>query len=136
MKYPVKSLLSILCMAVLFIVPACTSYDEEPQLVKVNVRLIYPSNSSIGPYKGARVELTNTNASIFVDSTDADGVATFYVPGGLYDASSSQVYLDTVSSRHYRYIFNGRQDKRVVSPDSASNDIEINLTMTRRRIWT
>lgn len=117
-------------------ISACTSYDEEPELVHVRVSLVYPDGSPIGAYEGARVELTNANASTFVDSTDANGVADFNVPGGLYDAVSSQTYIDTVSEkRHWRYIFNGRMDKRVVSPDSASNDITIELTMVRRRYW-
>lgn len=115
---------------------ACTDYDEAPDLVPVSVRLVYPGNSPVGPYEGARVELTNAYGSTFVDSTNAEGVAEFKVPGGLYDASSSQVYLDTLSRKHYRYIFNGRIDKRVVSPDSVSNDIEIKLFMSRKRIWT
>jgi hypothetical protein len=128
-------LLNALALLTLSLLPACTSYDEVPETVHVRVQLVYPSNSEIGPYEGARVELTNANASTFVDSTDAAGVATFDVPGGIYSAVSSEVYLDTVSAVHYRYIFNGRIDQRVISPDSASNDITISLTMTRRRYW-
>lgn len=130
MRYKI---LFLLCVA---FAASCTSYDEEPDLVHVRVSLVYPEGSPVGAYEGARVELTNSNASTFVDSTNADGIAEFYVPGGLYDASSSQTYIDTVTEkRHWRYIFNGRMDKRIVSPDSASNDIEIQLTMTRRRYW-
>lgn len=126
----------LLLISIVLTITACTSYDELPELVHVRVSLVYPDGSPIGAYEGARVELTDANASTFVDSTDANGVATFDVPGGLYDAVSSQTYIDTVTEkRHWRYIFNGRMDKRVISPDSASNDITINLTMTRRRYW-
>lgn len=121
-------------LLLLCIVSACTSYDEEPDLVSVSVRLVYPDGSPQGAYAGARVELTNANASTFVDSTNADGVATFQVPGGLYNAVSSETYVDTTAAIHYRYIFNGRRDQFVISPDSA-NLISIELTMTRRRVW-
>ena len=117
-----------------FAIASCTSYDEEPDLVTVQIRLIYPDGSPQGAYKGARVELTNANASTFVDSTNADGVAIFHVPGGLYNAVSAETYLDTTSAIHYRYIFNGRRDQLVISPDS-TNNIDIELTMSRRRIW-
>lgn len=135
MKLLKKTILTMAAALTLVMAIACTSYDEEPLLVRVTVRLVYPQASPIGPYKGARVELTNANNSTFVDSTDASGVAVFNVPGGLYNAVSSQVYLDTVSTPRYRYIFNGRTDNRVVSLDSASNNIEVNLTMSRKRIW-
>lgn len=114
---------------------SCTSYDELPQTVMVRVQLAYPENSPVGPYKGARVELTNANSSTFVDSTDASGLATFHVPGGIYSAVSSEIYLDTVSAVHYRYIFNGRVDQQIISPDSASNKLTISLSMTKKRYW-
>ena len=117
------------------LLPGCTSYDEVPETVHATVQLVYPDGSAIGPYKGARVELTNANASTFVDSTDATGMATFDVPGGIYSAVSSEVYIDTISKVHYRYIFNGRMDQQIISPDSASNKINIKLTMTRKRYW-
>lgn len=128
-------ILPILALLMALLLPGCTDYDEVPPTISVRVQLAYPDNSPIGPYKGARVELTNANSSTFVDSTDATGVATFHVPGGIYSAVSSEVYLDTVSAVHYRYIFNGRVDQQIISPDSASNDITISLTMTRRRYW-
>lgn len=125
----------ILALLMALLLPGCTDYDEVPQTISVRVQLVYPDDSPIGAYEGARVELTNANASTFVDSTDASGVTTFHVPGGIYSAVSSEVYLDTVSAVHYRYIFNGRVDQQILSPDSASNAITIRLTMTRRRYW-
>lgn len=113
---------------------SCTSYDEETETLPVRIQLVYPDGSPVGAYEGARVELTNSNASTFVDSTNADGVATFQVPGGLYDAVSSETFIDSASTIRYRYIFNGRRDQIVISPDSA-NVISIELTMTRRRVW-
>lgn len=133
MQTKIISIVLVLLMPLLL--SCCTHYDEMPQTVSVRVLLAYPDNSPTGPYKGARVELTNANASTFVDSTDASGVATFHVPGGIYSAVSAEVYLDTVSAVHYRYLFNGRADRQIVSPDSATNDITISLTMTRKRYW-
>ena len=48
---------------------------------------------------------------------------------------STVLTIDTISAVHYRYIFNGRMDQQVISPDSVSNNITIKLTMTRKRYW-
>lgn len=129
-----KTLAAVAIMVLAMV--GCTSYDEMPETVLVRVILKYPDGSPVEAYRGARVELTNANASTFVDSTNAEGIATFNVPGGIYDAATSETFIDTVSGpRHWRYIFNGRSDRQVISPDSAANDITIELTMTRRRYW-
>lgn len=113
-----------MCMTVC----AC-SYDESIELCNVSVQLVYPEGS-IEPYAGARVEMkSNTNAQVFVDSTDATGTARFMLPAGLYEARSS----DTHITYDWRYIFNGTRNMVVVSPDSA-NIIKVELTMSRKRI--
>ena len=103
-------------------------YDEDMEVCTLQVRLVYPEDS-VDPYAGARVELRDTKASIFVDSTDAQGVARFVVPPGIYEASSSEVHL----TYDWRYIFNGVRSLIVVSPDS-TNRVDMNLKMSRKRI--
>jgi len=118
-----------LCFIILMtIAVAACSYEEEVELCDVSVQLIYPENS-IDPYKGARVELCARTSSVFVDSTDANGVAHFLVPAGVYNASTSEVF----KTYDYRYIFNGVKSLFVVSPDS-TNNVSIKLTMTKKRI--
>lgn len=106
---------------------ACT-YEETFTTVPVSVRLVYPANT-IEPYKGVRVELKDARASIFVDSTDAEGVAHFHVPPGIYDANSSSSYTTT----EWKYFFNAYLNKVVISSDS-TNALQLDLKMSKRRI--
>lgn len=103
-------------------------YDEEVEVCSLSVRLVYPEDS-VDPYAGARVELKDALASVYVDSTDAQGVATFQVPPGIYEATSSEVHL----TYDYRYIFNGVKSLIIVSPDSL-NQVEMKLKMSKKRI--
>ncbi|MBQ4023278.1 MAG: hypothetical protein II612_04670 [Prevotella sp.] len=103
-------------------------YDEEMEVCTLRVQLVYPENS-VDPYEGARVELRDAKASVFVDSTDAQGIARFVVPPGVYEASSSEVHL----TYDWRYIFNGVRSLIIVSPDSA-NRVDMNLKMSRKRV--
>lgn len=105
---------------------AC-NYEESLDTIPVSVQLVYPANS-IEPYKGVRVELKDARASVFVDSTDAQGVAHFRVPPGIYDANSSSSYKTT----EWRYFFNAYLNKVVLSPDS-TNALQLNLKMSKKR---
>lgn len=107
---------------------AACSYDEGMDLLPVSIQLVYPEGS-IEPYAGARVELTDAAASIFVDSTDATGTAHFTVPAGLYSMMSSA----TVETYDYRYFFNGTLSRHVISADS-TNRILLPLKMSKKRI--
>lgn len=104
-------------------------YEETYRTEQVTVRLIYPETYPIGPYTGARVEMMNASASVFVDSTDAAGIAHFNVPAGVYSVTSA----NTIDIDDYRYICNGTRGQVVISPDSANN-INIELSVSRRRI--
>ena len=110
---------------------AC-SYDEVLDTYSLNVQLVYPEGS-IDPYAGARVELKDATASIFVAETDHTGTAHFLVPSGIYEASSSTQILDTLGTTWWRYNFNGVRSMIIVSSDS-SNIIRMPLTMSRKRI--
>lgn len=110
---------------------AC-SYDEVMDTWPLSVELVYPEDST-GPYTGARVELKDATASIFVAETDASGTARFQVPPGIYEASSSTQLLDTLGTTWWRYNYNGVKSMIIVSPDSI-NRVKMPLTMSRKRI--
>ena len=105
-----RKILLLLCM--MTIISAC-DYDEDIILCDVTVQLVYPQNS-IEPYQGVRVELKDATASIFVDSTDASGVACFHVPPGIYEASST----DQLLTYEWRYFFNGVKSYNLGVDDS------------------
>ena len=106
---------------------AC-NYEETFETVPVSIRLVYPANT-IEPYKGVRVELKDARASIFVDSTDAEGIAHFRVPAGIYDVNSSSSYTST----EWKYFFNAYLNKVVISADS-TNNLELGLKMSKKKI--
>lgn len=123
-----KRLLPVIIAALL---TAC-SYDEWLDTCQLSVELVYPDDS-IEPYAGARVELKDATASIFVAETDATGTARFLVPPGIYEASSSTQRLDTLGTTWWRYNFNGVKSMIIVSPDGI-NRVKMPLTMSRKRI--
>lgn len=121
-----KTLFHIALLSVLF---ASCDYDEFVNVYEVTVQLVYPTTYDVKPYEGARVELRDAFASIFVDSTDAQGRARFTVPSGIYSMTSANVMVKD----GYRYICNGTMADIVVAPDSA-NHIELNLLVSRKRV--
>ena len=110
---------------------AC-SYDEFIDTYPVSIQLIYPEGS-IDPYAGAVVELRDGMTNVFVSETNNKGVATYRVPAGIYEATSSTQFLDTVGETWWRYNFNGIKSMIIISPDS-SNVIQMSLSMSRKRI--
>lgn len=122
---------TILLMLLPAVLSGC-SYDEDMEVCQVSVRLIYPENS-VSPYAGARVEMKDATASVFVDSTDANGTAHFTLPPGIYEATSNSQYVDSTTSTWWRYLFNGVRSLIIISPDS-TNLLTLNLKMSKKRI--
>ncbi len=112
---------------------AACHYDESLDLCTLTVRLIYPDNSDVGPYQGARVELKSQGGSVFVDSTNAQGIVTYRLPSGVYEASSSSQFLDSTGTVWWRYNFNGVKSLIVVWPDSI-NHADVLLKMSKKRV--
>ena len=111
---------------------AC-SYSEELTTCTLSVQLVYPENT-IDPYAGARVELKSLGRNaVFVDSTDAEGMARFIVTPGIYEASSTAQFIDSTTDTWWRYNFNGVRSMIVVDPDS-TNQASITLKSSRKRI--
>ena len=124
-----KRLPSILLLSLLLL--SC-SYDETMDTCHVTVQLVYPEGSIL-PYAGALVELKDANASIFISPTDNSGRASFQVPAGIYETSSSTQFIDSLGDTWWRYNFNGVRSMIIVSPDS-SNVVPLTLTMSKKRI--
>ena len=124
-----KRLPSILLLSLLLL--SC-SYDETMDTCHVTVQPVYPEGS-ISPYAGALVELKDANASIFISPTDNSGRASFQVPAGIYETSSSTQFIDSLGDPWWRYNFNGVRSMIIVSPDS-SNVVPLTLTMSKKRI--
>lgn len=122
----------LLYIAITLTILSACSYDEYVDLCRVTVHLVYPENS-INPYAGARVELKDAAASIYADSTDTTGTVYFMVPAGIYEASSSNSYIDSTGRTWWRYNFNGVKSKVLISRDSL-NIIDVELKMSRKRI--
>ena len=107
------------------LVLSCSSNDDTNtvQTCKVSVTLQYPENS-IQPYEGAKVELVDARASVFVATTNAKGVAEFNVPAGTYDVRSSATRGDGI----WKLNLNGNKSKVVVSPPATEIKLEMKLS--------
>lgn len=127
-----KHVIALLLSATL--ATAC-SYDEELTLCRLTVVVDYQKTSFGEPTDAkVRVELRDRHAQIFVDSTQADRTATFMVPPGVYEASTTAQYVDsTTSNTWWRYMFNGVKSQIVVSPDS-TNRVQMEVKVSRKRI--
>lgn len=121
--------ISYILLTLLLLLPAaCADYDDTMDVVKINIKLKIPETYD-GPLDGLRVELLNTTASTFVDSTDTQGEAHFTVPAGIYSVRSSA----QKTTKDYRYFFNGTLSQVIVTSDSA-HTFTLPLTMSRKRI--
>ena len=123
-----RKIFCLLAVYVIMLLVSCADYDEGLDVVNFDVKLEFPS-TYYGSYEGLRVELQDAVASTFVDSTDAEGVAHFSVPSGLYKVSSS-ARKETVD---YRYFFNGAKSQVVVAIDSP-HVVTLPLVMSKKRI--
>lgn len=126
-----KRLTSYIILLTSTIFFSCT-YEETMDTCHVTVQLVYPEGS-ISPYAGALVELKDANASIFISPTDDRGCASFRVPAGIYESTSSTQFIDSLGDTWWRYNFNGVRSMIIVSPDS-SNVVPLTLTMSKKRI--
>ena len=121
--------ISYILLTLLLLLPAaCTDYDDTLDVVKITIKLKIPETYD-GPLDGLRVELLNTTASTFVDSTDTQGEAHFTLPAGIYSVRSSA----QKTTKDYRYFFNGAKSQVVVAVDSP-HVVTLPLVMSKKRI--
>ena len=101
------------------------SYDEEVELCRVSVQLVYPEGS-VEPYAGAPVECRGSRAGVFMAETNAGGVATFMLTPGIYEFSTTSQFIDTSGETWWRYNFNGtRSQSKQKIPKKENRNIQI-----------
>lgn len=113
---------------------AACHYDENISVCPVSVQMVYPE-ATVTPHAGTRIELKDQWATVFADTTDAQGTARFVLPPGIYEATATETYTDPHPDEGYawRYSINGVRSRIVVARDSA-NDVRLEVQVTRRRI--
>lgn len=91
-------------------------YDNLHQINRVTIQLHYPDNFE--SREDVTVKLINTtNGIVYTNSTNTNGVATFEVPYGIYEASVSETRIISTSS----YIFTG--NKSISVTENENTDI-------------
>jgi len=101
-------------------------YDNFYQTHTITVQLNYPDDFESA--ENVAVSLVNsTNNTIYTNNTSADGLATFEVPYGIYDAAVSE--QRTISGT--TYIFTGNAILTVTKNDENSNITAINLIVSK-----
>ena len=130
-----KKISTIICLVCCYIIAtsftACSDQDApsvDTSEVKVQLTGLDDDLS------GLDIQLRNINTgSVFIEKSNMQGIATFNVTPGLYEATTNSQYIDSTGSTRWRYIFNGVKSLIVISPDS-TNRIELTLKMSKKRI--
>lgn len=124
-----RNLIYIIIGVILF---SSCDYEEDVDLCRVEVRLIYPDNS-IAPYAGVPVECKDMRVGPFVCETDGNGCVVFSVPPGMYEFTTTSQFIDTSGDIWWRYIFNATRSMVIVSPEY-DNRVELPLKMSKKRV--
>ena len=118
----------ITLVALLPLLTACSDYSETVDTSTLTVALNFPDEVE-GTKEGIRVELKSIgHEAIFVDSTDAAGIATFRVTPGIYEATSSTTRQQGTNSI---LILNGSSGQIVVKGDAPKASVSISLMSSR-----
>lgn len=110
----------MLCSLVIFGY-SCSDDDDDVTTWEVKVKLVYPDDYA--PLKGIKVSLKNSD-SPFDAETDAEGIAIFKVPIGIYEASVTEKRLINGAYIH----FNGVKSNLAVTD---ATEAEIKLEASR-----
>lgn len=105
---------------------ACTKEDVPAyQVSNVKITLAYPAGEGFEPAADVAVTLKNASTgTVFTDSTDAQGVALFEVPQGIYEAAASDKRVKDARV----YLFNGINS--AVNASTAAAEAVINLELS------
>lgn len=105
---------------------ACTKEDVPAyQVSNVKITLAYPAGEGFEPAADVAVTLKNASTgTVFTDSTDAQGVALFEVPQGIYEAAASDKRVKDARV----YLFNGINS--AVNASTATAEAVINLELS------
>jgi hypothetical protein len=121
-----KVLYLMLCVTVLAY--SCKKNDDpNAGLREVKVQLAYPAGSSFGVAANVVVKV-NSGTVVYEDSTDANGLATFSLPVGIYELSAT----DNRSEGGTSYIYNGVKSGVTVTGSWISTDV-VTLSLTESK---
>ena len=118
----IKYLVCCAVCAALTALVACSDYDETIGTAPLSVALHFPDGTTT-PKAGIRVELKSIgHDALFVDSTDAQGIARFQITPGIYEASSSSTHKQGTNGM---LILNGTSGQIVVGDQPAQATIDL-----------
>ncbi|MFT3822557.1 MAG: DUF4876 domain-containing protein [Chitinophagaceae bacterium] len=114
----------LVMVAFVVVVSSCKKNNDGPSVIAVPVKLVYPATGSFTATEGVKVTMT-TGSSVFVASTDANGITSISVPLGVYDVSAS----DSRSEGGKSYAYNGaKAGVTVTSAWKTTDTVTITLT--------
>ncbi len=113
----IKHIFGLLSFAVVFILSAC-SYDEHLDTYDVEVRLSEAIES-------AKVEMTNNIGKSFDAVTDANGIAHFQLPAGIYSVSASKV----TEENYFKRICNGSLSDIAIGKSNTDIALPVKVTL-------
>lgn len=123
-KKPVFYIFAICLFTIIF--QSCRKYDDEVITYPVSLQLVYPEDYTTE--EGVNVTLTNvSNSTLYTAGTDAEGVATFEVPPGAYEASVAE----RRSSNRMSFNFTGVQALTVTTGWVATDAVSLELTLSK-----
>lgn len=96
---------------------ASCSYDEQINTYNVEVRL----NHNVD---GVAVKMTNNIGSTFEAATDANGIARFTLPTGIYSVSASKVSDD----EYFRHVYNGTLSDVAIGSNNTTIELPVSIT--------
>ena len=108
-------------------VTSCKDDDSETPTYELSVQLAYPENTAAA--EGVNVTLTSTQGTTITNPTDAQGVALFKVPSGIYSVAAT----DKQSRDGVRYILNGNLGEVSVTKEAVNVTLEM-LASTSNQI--
>lgn len=121
-----KFILSLFAISLFAICFQSCKKDDDIKTYSVSLQLVYPDDYTTS--EGVSVTLTNiSNNTVFDATTSADGIATFVVPPGAYEASASE----RRSEGGISFNFNGIKDFTVSDNWVETNIVTIELTLSK-----
>ena len=112
----------------ILLLTACSDYNETVDTNTLTIALDFPDEVK-GTMEGIRVELKSIgHEAIFVDTTNAQGIATFQVTPGIYEASSSTTRMQGTNSI---LILNGNSGQIIVKGDEPQVSASFSLKSSK-----
>lgn len=122
-----KNLIYLLICASIVTFTACDDDEKIIPTYEVGVQLVYPEGSNFQPAADVPVTMTNANSYVFTSLTDDNGIATFKLPVGLYQAAASEKRAADGAT----HLFNGTKSNiSIASTWDASAKIELELSQS------